>query len=129
MEDLIKRLEAAEVGSRELDLRVFEKFDLVDGERWSDADLEYALTDPDRTINPPRLSQSLDAALALADRVLPGWAWMVRYWPEDQGSGVAGWTAYVRETDRDLVDSGPVFSTPALALCIAILRAKMENEK
>lgn len=120
MEDLIERLEAAEVGSRELDLRVFEKFDLVDGERWSDADLEYALTDPDRTINPPRLTQSLDAALALAERVLPG--------QEYEITTVYN-VARVALNMNHGCDGGPFYGSNdccnvPLAICAAILRAK-----
>lgn len=125
MEDLIRRLEASEVGSRELDLRVFEKFDLVDGERWSDADLEYALTDPDRTINPPRLTQSLDAALALAERVLEGWAWKIDRWGQMtritlNECDAEGWHRSKHQRIEVAVEQ-----PPALALCIAILRAKL----
>ena len=134
MEDLIKRLEAAEVGSRELDGAVWYAI--------HEPDVDHGCLHVEQTEQGPvevltcelgskyadcvgNYTTSLESTIALAERVLPGWAWMVRHWPEDQGAGVAGWTAYVRETDRDLVDSGPVFSSAALALCIAILRAKL----
>jgi hypothetical protein len=115
MTDLIKRLEEAEAGSRELDLRVFERFDLVDGERWTEADLDYALTDPDKTINPPPLTTSLDAALALAERVLPGWGW---------SAGGSRGEHYGRLDTPDGRDFEEAYApTPALALCAAILKA------
>ncbi len=67
---LIARLEAAEVGSRELDCRVVAWSEgVIEGEHWSDDDLEYALTDPDRTCDPEHVTTSLDAALALASRL------------------------------------------------------------
>jgi hypothetical protein len=121
MTDLIKRLEDAEAGSRELGLRVFERFDLVDGERWTEADLDYALTDPDRTINPPPLTTSLDAALALAERVLPGWGWEISH--DDCIGNYYAWVG------KDFYLHGPqehlrgIQETPALALCIAVLKA------
>jgi hypothetical protein len=115
MTDLIKRLEKAEAGSRELDLRVFERFDLVDGERWTEADLDYALTDPDRTINPPPLTTSLDAALALAERVHPdGWLDLdVR----------PGRTSHARQCFEGNRAHHAEHSSPIIAACIAILKA------
>ena len=122
---LITRLEEAAEGSRELDLRVFEHFDRVNGERWTDADLDYALTDPDRTINPPHLTTSIDAALALATRVLP----------EMNCTGFdktpLGVEAYVSLNDVDSghwCEIGWHKSSPALALCIAILKANHKDK-
>ncbi|WP_298700967.1 hypothetical protein [uncultured Brevundimonas sp.] len=127
---LIARLEAAEAGSRELDAAIPRAlgWDVHNARRnglWVVPFGEYDTCDPDDMFELGEFTTSLDAALALAERVLPGWAWMVRHWPEDQGNGIAGWTAYVRATDCELVGSGPVFSTPALALVIATLRAKL----
>lgn len=123
MQELIARLEEVEAGSRELDLRVFERFDLVDGERWTDADLEYALTDPDCTISPPRLTTSLDAALALAERVLE------LRGPININVCLAGSAqAQIYPDDPCGVHVQAVASSPALALCIAILKAKAQGE-
>lgn len=122
MTDLIARLEAAEAGSRELDCRVVAWSEgVIDGEHWSDADLEYALTDPDRTCNPPRYSTSLDAALALASRVLPGGEGEIDF-------GRRGFACLHPEQPYPAhLEYNAEASTPALALCAAILRAKSEG--
>lgn len=122
---LIEKLEGAEVGSRELDCRVVAWSEgVIDGEHWSDDDLAYALTDPDRTCNPAPVTTSLDAALALAERVgvrpyqadasIKGkWSWMV---VDEARLGDLEANPYARATA----------ATPALALCAALLRAQSE---
>lgn len=109
---LIERLEAAEVGSRELDRLVGEETDSPMGSRGDVVGLGYE-----------RLTTYLDAALALAERVL------IRPYPwvgSNRGAPLAAkWSCELSfgcdyrapaiETDAP---------TPALALCIAILRAK-----
>jgi hypothetical protein len=120
MTDLIKRLKEAETGSRELDALMWPLhpgFKRMRGTHFHDDDKEKAW----RAIAAPAYTTSLDAALALAERVLPGWSWMVRHYAAGQGG--RGWTAYVCKPDTDLVSAGPVGSSPALALCIAILKA------
>lgn len=73
-------------------------------------------------IKPPPYTASLDAALALAERVLPGWKWGVT------GGGapadallyepvLGGWRHSIRT-------EAP---TPALALVLAVLRGKMAD--
>ena len=126
---LITRLEeaaeeAAE-GSRELDLRVFEHFDRVNGERWTDADLDYALTDPDRTINPPHLTTSIDAALALATRVLPE---MNCTGFDKTPLGVEAYVSRNNVNSGHWVETGWHKSSPAIALCIAILKANHKDK-
>jgi hypothetical protein len=97
---LIEKLEGAEVGSRELDCAI-----------WT------ATGGWDHVGRPPTFSTSLDAALALAERMLPGWDWQIVKGSEEE--------AYVA-----LQPHGAAFghevqaATPALALCAAILRAK-----
>jgi len=127
MTDLLERLEVAEAGSRELDLRVFEHFDRVDGQRWTEADLDYALTDPDLTINPPHFTTSLDAALALAERVLPGWWWSIsseRIGEPEPRPFASGWLSDGETGELHTARA----KTPALALCIAILKATHKAE-
>lgn len=119
---LIARLEAAEVGSRELDAVVYDQlFPRLtrDGKavagfpgRWPfhpgsahDEEVTYVTT-------------SLDAALSLAERVLPGWpCWGVA----TDIPGRIG--AVLAKSNRDEGVTGYA-PTPAPALCIAILRAK-----
>lgn len=67
---------------------------------------------------------SLDAALALAERVLPGWAWEIRL--DESGATIQAapvwWMEGLAAPDEGGVSCSA--ATPALALCIAILRAK-----
>ncbi|GAA0768595.1 hypothetical protein [Brevundimonas olei] len=135
---LIARLEAAEVGSRDLDGEIEELFGLwrasfkepekADGRHcwsdlatWSGEGVEHRA---------PDYTTSLDAALALAERV--------GCRPYMADFSIDGWSSWLLKTTTDIkvTDpetgeelSGPYFSggrakTPAIALCIAILRAK-----
>lgn len=77
--------------------------------------------------DPPRLSQSLDAALALAERVLPGrTTGHLGGW---SGKRVAGLIAPDGGSLDLLKSTIGVGNTPALALCIAILKAKAAISK
>lgn len=140
MQDLIARLEAAEVGSRELDAMIWcalrpERIKLIGvsipyrdtGGRtqvlFSLPPKRAEIVTNDRTAYPHAdpVTTSLDAALAMAERALPGWEWLLRTDP-------VGWMAncWAGGTEPNL--GAPCFPsyalTPALALCIAILRAK-----
>ena len=78
---------------------------------------------------PPPYTSSLDAAVALVERVLPplyggtlpayGWKWGVYK--------TLYWTAWVREHGDEGVEV--MRKTPALALCIALLRALEAREE
>ena len=128
---LIERLEKAGEGSRAIDGALALAFSEAPAwatkhherqpELWSDGNFGLRA----KTWLAPHYSTSLDAALALAERVLPGWSWMVRHYAS--GHGGPGWTAYVCQPENDTVNSGPVKSTPALALCLAVLRATQEQ--
>jgi hypothetical protein len=72
------------------------------------------------------ITASIDAAVALIERTLPGWRWMVRrIYPEDGGGPL--FCAYAEQVD------GPMFSrtapTAPLALIIALLEAKIAEDK
>lgn len=117
--NLIERLEKAIGPDRELDWRIAEKFDIP--ERWPTS----ALWPPfmpkskyDKSI--PAYSASIDAAVALVERVLPGWTWTL-----DSGSS----TATLWEQDSAPEHLHQVRgATPSLALCLAILRAKEDRD-
>ncbi|MEN5229028.1 hypothetical protein [Brevundimonas naejangsanensis] len=137
---LIARLEAAEVGSRELDAAVTVALQLdargvtVDDHEYLRATVRSDECAPGtywrcarsgmslRTADP--VTTSLDAALALADRVLEGWLWTVG--TERRGSDIfASADAYDVNGDGDAEwFCQTEATTPSLALCIAILRAK-----
>ena len=139
MTNLLDRLKAAEVGSRELDAEIAVLFG-VDGAVSVVSPLAdsifsevpgWCLDACDRSVRAPEITTSLDAALALAKRVLPGLCWSV-----GQNVHHKLWIAYGLhilpdgEVETVGLDSAP---TPALALCIAILTASAavvsSNEK
>lgn len=125
MTDLIARLEAAEAGSRELDEKINDALcsaktriciaGLPDeqGGMWM---YEFPGHSASSAL---RVTQSLDAALALAERVLPGFGWGAV-----QGSGERA-KANVTPANADHGFTATA-ATPALALCAAILRAHLE---
>lgn len=144
---LIEKLEGAEVGSRELDalvavalkldckpnlpddlhwLRPIQKDDhCAPGTYWFVQRSGMSL----RTSEP--VTTSLDAALALAERVLPGWWWTAGRCGLTCHASVGPDSKFIGEPDLSKFDSGfhadvPNPSTPAIALCIAILRAQSE---
>ncbi len=80
-----------------------------------EVDREIAKTDPGPkpSMIPFDYTASLDEAIALADRMLPGWGWLA----QDCGTP----KALVVNNDEVHQERG---ATPAIALCIAILRAK-----
>lgn len=74
MKDLITRIAAAAGPDRSLDVAVHEATGLPFAmEYWSEASTEQT-----RNLNlVPRYTASLDAAVGLVERVLPGWDWKV----------------------------------------------------
>ena len=67
---------------------------------------------------------SLDAALALAERVLPPMPWTVSRFHRDRAAEYQA--ALWMDPDSDPAGKGRG-STPALALCIAILKARQSD--
>jgi hypothetical protein len=142
MTDLIKRLEEAEAGSRELDALVFRRFGGplpkefagygVELTWQADGSATMPVGEMQVRYDPPAYTASLDAALALADRVLPGWYCAVQPWFHANPDRTM-YRAYVIQPDWSRwtpVDDdwcevvlGPSAPTPALALCIAVLKA------
>lgn len=122
MTSLIERLEGAEVGSRELDAdlqdalfccQIKRERQLLQSYVFHMGDGEWELI--------PHYTTSLDAALALVERVLPGWAWSV-------GNKAQGGQAYLMRGLGDGLIEGKGAS-PALALCIALLKVLIEHLK
>lgn len=131
MSALIARLEAVETGSAELDYLIDEALSewrnigggfavhKVTGERRRNS-FDYSAP----------VTASLDAALALAERVLPGWVYQI-----DVQSDLS-WVLAAPDWWAPALAQGPearggqssVAKTPALALCIAILKAKAQGE-
>ena len=133
---LIARLEAAEAGSRELDAEIWaalrsEKIKITGiaqpyGDNSGATQVLFTLP-PKRTESATQkrgdfqhaepATTSIDAALALAERMLPGWRKFVEVVGDGRGSACV-FLAH-EAIDRPWFHA----PTPALALCIAILRA------
>lgn len=144
IEELIERLEKATGPDRELDVAIgYETSEEIGGlsgsfrQYCSIHDLDFAAVAFDamsytsilRT-GLPCYTSSIDAAVSLAERVLPGWYWRVgrtSLFPN-------GW-AFVSRLPPDHCDrkdeaacSDGKAANPSIALCIAVLRAKKELE-
>lgn len=117
--ELIARLEAAEVGSRELDALIW---DIEDSRpRHSlDGDFPTYKQDPDDSVafdSPPSYTTSLDAAIALAERVLPLGSWRI------EREGAIFWAKIWWGREGKAGHKYAYAKTPAIALCVAILKA------
>ena len=123
---LIQKLEGAEVGSRELDAHVwasvngYELFE-HDGAGWRYRMHPDDIMRHERTSYISPVTTSLDAALALAERLWPHVMWRVGHDPDD-GSFKAQLVTAQKPGDPPAVHTNA--ATPALTLCAAILRAK-----
>jgi hypothetical protein len=122
MTDLIKRLEEAEAGSRELDREIAKLIDKAEWDKcanWASMPCGAPpdVIDRDALRWLPAYTTSIDGALALAERVLPEWRPMLR-------AHTGYWRAHLAAPNLDYAnDRTGRASTPALALCIAVLKA------
>lgn len=133
MNDLVGRLEQAASGSRELDAEIARLFGGQVVRRFGDFDWRENGTGFWQKL--PPVTTSIDAAVALAERVLPGWEssfaqrrprhletcsewWHVSLFPVPEN--IRGFN-----TGRDTVTVRA--ATPALALCAAFIRAHAEQ--
>lgn len=115
LKDLECRLVEADGGHGEIDALLWSLWDdrpLVD---------DLFKRDPDDRIafdTAPKYTFSLDAAVALVERVLPGWWFMI------VSEGEHGWNAQLGNGGHG-IDSGWCGARPsgALALCLACVRA------
>ncbi len=108
LDEMISRVEAATGPDRELDMLIHDT-------------LREAKLLPGVAFW-PNLTASLDAALALTNRVLPGWTWDCG--AESYGDARAG--AWARVYPKGLMSKGSgnhYALTPALALILATLKA------
>ena len=154
MTDLVERLEGAAAGSRELDgaiHRLLFPEDLImtdvgsvgpvmrpcKREPLSDAphlgDLLIA-----EMIGVSGYSTSIDAAVALAERVLPGWFTGVQPWFHTDPDRVMFRSYLIRPdwkrwnpVDEEWFDQvhGRSAATPSLALCAAVVRVRSERKE
>lgn len=140
MTDLLTALQSAERGSRELDEAIAVHFKLGEvGWRQANYTMEnhpYLQTPSANHVGGfareplPFWTTSIDAALALVERVLPGWKWSLTTLTTSIG-GFSQPEAFVCPPDLPggaeitAVASAP---TPPLALVIALVRAKEASD-
>lgn len=139
MTDLITRLSKLDAPDREVDALIEVAVRRIEAAQSGLAEEHWAnwQASPDGTVYDPHtrysskpFTASVDAAIALAERVLPGWKWRVgrtELFPN-------GW-AYVHKYDPSNCDrtdeaacADGKAANPATALCIALLRSKEANQ-
>ena len=134
---LIEKLEKAEGPSRELDAQIWLETSpgvtrsvqhVVSATgAWPPYDIDETRDETGRLITVPAYTASIDAAVALAERVLPGWRICTEF---GQNYSIAqfkrGWgparTEYLGMATTERADD-----EIALALCLAILKAIQEH--
>lgn len=130
MTDLIKRLEEAEAGSRELDALIGLALDgyVIDGERYglprycrTNGNGEYVCPGQNGDDLLPDYTTSIDTALALAERVLPGPRWVIVQ--QDVGWGVLPLLFDGTKWECPNEPGETLHRSLCCALCIAILKA------
>lgn len=127
---LIEKLEGAEVGSRELNREIHSALFGTVWLPWRESARKcWGFSDENRTKvliyedYPPDFTTSLDAALALAERVLPeNWPGFQKNRAVPESERWDCWIAFGGDPESVEMTA----ATPALALCAAILRAQSE---
>lgn len=116
---LIKRLETAEQGSWELDAEILRHFGYEIRFVFADRFLAYPPHGEVATPARQSVTTSISAAVALVEKMLPGWEWAVgKDWAFLKEDGVDLSTV---ELDPDAICG--THNNSALALCIALLKA------
>jgi hypothetical protein len=128
--ELLERVKAATVPDQEMDADLWLAV-VPDAMRrnvmaaWPDEQPIWEYSDPDRNLIGrhlvPRLTASIDAALALLERMLPGHDWML-----DKGSEIS--CAIWRTRDL-LAVANSIAATPPLAILAALLSALNDEGK
>lgn len=115
MQDLIARLEAAEAGSRELDREVGELTNAPMSNSGDVVGLGYA-----------NYTTSVGDALVLAELALPN------AYPGISRNVFHGlWSAWLHENvdgSCNMISNASNYTSPAMAICVAVIRAKLEDE-
>ncbi len=135
LEELIAELEKAAGPNYELDRLITEVSGYPNIYRHEDGHIPSNSTFPNFTA-------SIDAAVALVNRVLPGWCWYAGNCPADFlddkskpfSAELMGPVTYgvvdPEVGEEPIYDTACAWAvTPALALCIAALRAKLAQEE
>lgn len=119
LSELIARVEGATGADRDLNADLLKAFGWFVDSAGNAIDHEGR-----RAFTVPDLTASLDAALALAERVLPGWWPRVECFGEWWEAGVSNDDGRCPTPQTNCIATAP---TPALALVLAVLRGKMAS--
>lgn len=134
LQALLTRAENATGPDREIDGGIWKALTEKTGDVWSDnivGDV-WHLQDPQDTIAyepPPYITASIDAALALCERMLPGWAWQVSKIEgvpsraPTRDCEVRLWLPGIRTQGLPVETVTADAATPALAILAATVRA------
>jgi hypothetical protein len=119
---LIDRLAKLDGPDREVDAEIALQngWSVFPGDNWIGPEAEIVV---------PDYTRSVDAAIALAERALPGWrVENLCEWEDETLRSRGPWTCDLRKNGENffspLKGKCGHAPTPAIALCIAILRAK-----
>lgn len=126
--ELLTRLRAATGPDRELDADIERAFFVgaeLDAAPWEYRGkgfwIDLSEIDGFNTVDARKFTESIDAAVALAERALPGWKWLVSSSDLiNECEGLSYASVWLPEADEGNPAKAP---TPALALCIAIVEA------
>lgn len=119
LSELIAKLEGLSGPDRELDHALFQHFyaGMIErGQYRRMLDVYVSATDPLDRMSIDAFTASLDAAVALVERKLPGQEWTVG----SRDTLGHPWGKVRSESLRSIQDSA---ATPAIALCLALLRS------
>jgi len=125
MNNIIELLDKAEIGNPELDGLVFKLTTDASHERWTTFNHVWHLQDLEDSVAyepPPPYTTSIDAAMTL---VPDGWEWSVCY---DADLPQSRFECYLRH-EATSTKLGTHISTPALAICIAAMKAMESDEE
>lgn len=123
LSSILSRVLAADGPDRELDAAICVAFyDIPDPPRaWRvDCVSDSGVV---RSYTPARYTASLDAALALVERVRPGAGYRIEYIPNNHPNN-RGWASCGLPGEQEATYA----KTPALALLAALIKSKMEME-
>ncbi len=121
-DDLIARLEAATEGSEELDIAIWDQIESWPAGHHPDWRIAPNGREIHATMFAPGYTTSIDGALTL---IPEGWAWFVEWIGTPFTEGAARlWIPSQRTRGLETEQFQTEAKTPALALCIAALRAR-----
>lgn len=130
MTDMIERLEKATQSDRFLNIAIKAAVDFDPAFLTNGLDLREAIArypedgSVERHFDVPNYTGSLDAATALAERLLPGWEWaLFRYSAPGRGGRSTSTTRIFPHDGQQLGSGDCLGANAAIALCIAVLKA------